>query len=95
MARVKSMVQILGQISIDGKNRRGGFDTFNERLSQHVVSAYGNESGMVIAQIATEEKSDEITAIPPLSALLDLKGCLVTIDAMGTQTTLAQQQFSV
>lgn len=91
MAWVKSMVKIVGQISIDGKTMRGSFDTFSERLSQHVVSAYGNESGMVIAQIATEEKSNEITAIPQLLALLDLKGCLVTIDAMGTQTAIAQQ----
>jgi len=68
---------------------RGSFDTFNERLSRHVVSAYGSDSGLVLAQVATAEKSNEITVIPQLLSLLDLKGCLVTIDAMGTQAAIA------
>lgn len=88
---IKSITAIVGQIAIDGKTMRGSFDTFNERLSQHVVSAYGNESGLVLAQVATAEKSNEITAIPQLLSLLDLQGCLVTIDAMGTQIAIAQQ----
>jgi hypothetical protein len=62
---------------------RGSFNTFKDRVSQHVVSAYANESGMVVGQVATDEKSNEITAIPRLLKLLDLNGCLVTIDAMG------------
>jgi predicted transposase YbfD/YdcC len=91
LAWVKSITDIGGQISIDGKTMRGSFDTFNERLSQHVVSAYGNDSGLVLAQTATAEKSNEITAIPKLLSLLDLKECLVTIDAIGTQVAIAQQ----
>lgn len=88
---IKSITAIVGQIAIDGKTMRGSFDTFTERLSQHVVSAYGNESGLVLAQVATAEKSNEITAIPQLLSLLDLQGCLVTIDAMGAQRAIAQQ----
>ena len=91
LAWIKSMTDIAGQIAVDGKTMRGSFDTFNERLSQHVVSAYGSDSGLVLAQVATAEKSNEITAIPQLLSLLDLKGCLVTIDAMGTQVAIAQQ----
>lgn len=91
LAWMKSITEIGGQISIDGKTMRSSFDTFNERLSQHVVSAYGNDSGLVLAQTATAEKSNEIKAIPQLLSLLDLNGCLVTIDAMGTQTAIAQQ----
>jgi predicted transposase YbfD/YdcC len=56
-----------------------------------VVSAWAVENRLVLAQIATEEKSNEITAIPVLLRQLALAGCIVTIDAMGTQTTIADQ----
>ncbi len=53
LAWIKSITDIGGQISIDGKTMRGSFDSFNERLSQHIVSAYGNDSGLVLTQTAT------------------------------------------
>ncbi len=57
----------------------------------HLVSAWAVENRLVLAQLATEEKSNEITAIPLLLEQLALKGCIVTIDAMGTQTKIATQ----
>jgi predicted transposase YbfD/YdcC len=57
----------------------------------HLVTAWSSENGLTLAQIATEEKSNEITAIPEVLKLLSLKGCTVTIDAMGTQKEIAQQ----
>lgn len=56
-----------------------------------MVSAWAAENRLVLAQLATEEKSNEITAIPLLLHQLALKGCLVTIDAMGAQTKIAEQ----
>jgi predicted transposase YbfD/YdcC len=56
-----------------------------------VVSAWASANGLVLGQVATDAKSNEITAIPELLRLLDLKGCIVTIDAAGTQTAIAQQ----
>ena len=50
-----------------------------------------SEFGLTMAQVATEEKSNEITAIPELMRLIDLKGAIITIDAMGTQTAIADQ----
>lgn len=87
----KTLVKVAGQISIDGKALRGSYDTFSEELAQHMVSAYANESGMVLAQVATDKKSNEITAIPQLLRLLELEDCVVTIDAMGTQVAIAEQ----
>lgn len=78
-------------ISIDGKTMRGSHDTFHDKSSKHIVSAWANESRLVLAQVATTEKSNEITAIPELLGLLELDGCVVTIDAMGTQKTIAQK----
>ena len=51
-----------------------------------MVSAFAAENRLVLGQVKTDEKSNEITAIPELLALLDIKGCLVSIDAMGCQT---------
>ncbi len=55
------------------------------------VSAWANESHLVLGQEATEEKFNEITAIPKLLALLELEGCIVTIDAMGRQRNITKQ----
>jgi len=55
-----------------------------------LVSAFSAEYGLVIGQLACEEKSNEITAIPKLLEMLEIKGCIVTIDAMGTQTEIAK-----
>lgn len=78
-------------IAIDGKTMRGSHDSYYHKSSKHIVSAWANESRLVLAQVATTEKSNEITAIPELLGLLQLDGCIITIDAMGTQKAIAQQ----
>jgi predicted transposase YbfD/YdcC len=89
-AWMKTLAKVSGQIAIDGKAMRGSFDTFAQQLNQHIVSAYASGPGMVLGQVPTDQKSNEITAIPQLLKLLDLESCIVTIDAMGTQTAIAQ-----
>lgn len=78
-------------LNVDGKTLRGSHDTYQDKSSKHIVSAWASESRLVLAQVATNEKSNEITAIPELLGLLEIDGCLVTIDAMGTQRAIAQQ----
>jgi len=78
---------LTGVIAIDGKQARRTKDERQKPL--HVVSAFSSERELVLGQIACEEKSNEITAIPALLKMLELKGCIVTIDAMGTQTEIA------
>ena len=78
-------------IAIDGKTLRGSADKKNGKSPLHLVSAWATETALVIGQIKTEEKSNEITAIPELLNFLDLKGCLVSIDAMGCQTEIAEK----
>jgi predicted transposase YbfD/YdcC len=75
-------------VSIDGKSSRrsGGADS----RPLHLVSAFAAEANLVLGQQATAEKSNEKTAIPELLATLALEGCIVTIDAMGTQPNIAQ-----
>ncbi len=77
-------------VAIDGKTSRGSRDGRKGRNPLHLVSAWATRQRLVLAQQATEEKSNEITAIPLLLQHLDLKGALVTIDAAGTQTEIAQ-----
>src|SRR3954468_24042567 len=77
-------------IAIDGKTRRRTFATRSGLRAWHLVTAWASENGLTLAQVACEEKSDEITAIPELLTLLDLKGCTVTIDAMGCQTEIVE-----
>jgi len=80
----------LGQeiVAIDGKTSRrsGGVDA----TALHLVSAFAAGAGLVLGQRATAEKSNEITAIPELLSTLALTGCTVTIDAIGTQTAIAE-----
>lgn len=87
---VSSILPVLGPevVAIDGKTSRrsGGVDA----TALHLVSAFAAGAGLVLGQRATAEKSNEIRAIPELLATLALSGCTVTIDAMGTQTTIAQ-----
>lgn len=81
---MKSVVSTLaGVVSIDGKQARRAKDSTKRPL--HVVSAFSYECGLVMGQLACEEKSNEITTIPKLLEMLEIKGCIVTIDAMGTQ----------
>lgn len=82
---------VKGVISIDGKTLRRSHDSANGKKALHLVSAWAVENRLVLAQLATEEKSNEITAIPLLLKQLALEGCIVTIDAMGTQTKIAEQ----
>ena len=77
-------------IAIDGKTLRRSFDKKSGKRAIHMVSAWACESGLVLGQIKTKEKSNEITAIPELLDLLTLKGCIVTIDAMGCQKKIAE-----
>lgn len=78
-------------IAIDGKTARGSRDRKNNRNPLHMVSAWACTNRLVLAQDATDEKSNEITAIPKLLSILELKGCIVTIDAMGCQKAIASQ----
>jgi predicted transposase YbfD/YdcC len=82
-------LQIQGKhIAIDGKTSRRSFGRGKKAI--HTVSAWMSDSGLVLGQRQTEEKSNEITAIPELLQVLDIKGATVTIDAMGCQTEIAK-----
>jgi predicted transposase YbfD/YdcC len=72
-------------ISIDGKTLRGA------KTGLHLVHAFASELGVCLAQVKTDEKSNEITAIPNLLDTLYLKGCIVSLDAMGTQKEIAEK----
>ena len=78
-------------LAIDGKTVRHSFDRATGRKALHVVSAWIAENRMALGQIATEEKSNEITAIPQLLTLLDIRGATITVDAMGCQRAIAEQ----
>lgn len=80
-----------GVVAIDGKVLRRSFDRASGKSALHMVSAWGCEQRLVLAQIATDTKSNEITAVPKLLALLSLKGTIVTADAMNCQRAIAQQ----
>jgi len=82
---------VQGVIAIDGKTLRRSHDQAAGKKALHLVSAWAVENRLVLAQLATAEKSNEITAIPVLLRQLALAGCIVTIDAMGTQTKIAAQ----
>jgi len=77
-------------IAIDGKRLRRSFDKGLGKAAIHMVSAWASANGLVLGQLKTDEKSNEITAIPALLKLLVIKGCIVTIDAMGCQTDIAK-----
>lgn len=74
-------------IAIDGKTNRRTFGKLTKAL--HLVSAFATANGVALGQVATNQKSNEITAIPELLKLLDIKGCLVTTDALGCQSDIA------
>jgi predicted transposase YbfD/YdcC len=90
---VKAVAQLTeGQvIAIDGKTARRSHDRVAGREAIHMVSAWATENRLVLGQVKVDAKSNEITAIPELLRLLDLRGCIVTIDAMGCQREIAQQ----
>lgn len=72
-------------ISLDGKTLRGAFDKAGTDSALHIVSAWSSESGLALAQQEVDAKSNEIKAIPKILDIIALKGCIVTIDAMGCQ----------
>ncbi len=73
-------------IAIDGKTARGSYDKGKEKGAIHMVSAFATANELVLGQIKINDKSNEITAIPELLDLLEIRGCLITIDAMGCQS---------
>ena len=81
---------IRGVVAIDGKTLRRSFDSAAEPTFLHMVSAWSSENDLVLGQIRTAAKSNEITAIPQLIAMLDLQDSIVTIDAAGCQKNIAQ-----
>jgi len=90
LAWVKAIQAVTkGVVAIDGKTLRRSHDKDTSPI--HMVSAWALENRMVLGQVKTREKSNEITAIPELLALLELEGCIVTIDAMGVKKTLSPQ----
>jgi predicted transposase YbfD/YdcC len=78
-------------IAIDGKTLRHSYDRSSNKAAIHMVSAWATENRLVLGQVKTEEKSNEITAIPELLRVVALKGCIVTIDAMGCQKEIVKQ----
>jgi predicted transposase YbfD/YdcC len=78
-------------LAVDGKTSRRSHDRKKELGALHSVSVWASEYGLSLGQVACDEKSNEITAIPELLRLVDIKGAIVTIDAMGTQKAIAGQ----
>ncbi len=90
---VKSVSQELkGEVvAIDGKTLRHSYDRGSDKGAIHMVSAWASANRLVLGQRKVDDKSNEITAIPELLKLLEIKGCIVTIDAMGCQKEIASQ----
>jgi predicted transposase YbfD/YdcC len=78
-------------LAVDGKTARRSHDRKNGLGALHSVSVWASEFGLSLGQVACAEKSNEITAIPELLRLVDIKGAIITIDAMGTQKAIASQ----
>jgi predicted transposase YbfD/YdcC len=78
-------------LAVDGKTARRSHDRKNGLGALHSVSVWASEFGLSLGQLACAEKSNEITAIPELLRLVDIKGAIITIDAMGTQKAIAEQ----
>lgn len=90
---LNGLVRDLGAqvIPIDGKTLKGSYDRNGEQSALHFVSAWASENRLFLGQVKVESKTNEITAIPTLLELLDISGCIITIDAMGTQTEIAHR----
>ena len=89
---VASMVELTsGQvIALDGKQLRGSQDPGVGAAPIHMLSAWATENQLVLGQLRVDEKTNEMTALPELLAALDVRGCIVTVDALGCQTAVAQ-----
>ena len=92
MSWVQAICQLShGQvIAVDGKTLRRSHDKTNGKSAIHMVSAWASANGMVLGQVKTDEKSNEITAIPELIKTLEIEGCIITIDAMGCQKNISK-----
>lgn len=90
---VESITQAIGTqvIPIDGKTLRQSFDRNQGQKAIHVISAWASSHRLVLGQLKVNSKSNEITAIPKLLELLDIAGCIITIDAIGCQKEIATQ----
>jgi len=82
--------RVEGVVAVDGKTVRRSHDRGKGKEAIHVVSAWAEENGLALGQVKVDDKSNEITAIPELLRVLDLRGCLVTADAMGCQREIAK-----
>src|SRR6202023_796965 len=80
-------------LAVDGKTARRSHDRNRGLGALHSVSIWASEFGLSLGQVACAEKSNEITAIPELLRLVDIKGAIITIDAMGTQRAIAAQRI--
>jgi len=78
-------------VAIDGKTLRRSFDAASSKSAIHMVSAWATANHISLGQVVVDEKSNEITAIPKLLEIIELSGALVTIDAMGCQTEIAEK----
>lgn len=88
---MQQIAEVSGVIALDGKTVRHSFDTKLGKAAIHMVTAWSSSNRLILGQVKVDDKSNEITALPQLLQLLVIKGCLVTIDAMGCQTEIAKQ----
>lgn len=79
---------------VDGKTLRGSGDSNKGIGPLHLVSAWASEKGLTLAQVPTDQKSNEITEIPELLRLIELKKSIITIDAMGTQKKIVNRLWT-
>lgn len=82
--------RVQGVVAVDGKTVRHSHDRSSDKSAIHVVSAWACEHSVALGQLKVNDKSNEITAIPELLNMLDVRGCLITIDAMGCQVDIAK-----
>jgi hypothetical protein len=92
MQEIFTTIGVRGQIAVDGQTNRGSRARATHRSPVHMVSALSCAEGLVLGQTRTDEKSNEFTALPALLGLLDLRGALVSIDAIGCQVAIAKLQ---
>jgi predicted transposase YbfD/YdcC len=78
-------------VALDGKTVRGSFDTATGKCALHMVSAWASENGLTLGQVKVDNKGNEITAIPKLLEMIDVKGRIITTDAMGCQRDIVKR----
>lgn len=86
-----SLIGSTKHIAIDGKSLRGVYDPNNPNASLVLVTAWATDRGILLGQVKTDVKSNEITAIPQLLDLIQVKDCLISIDAIGCQVDIAKK----